>query len=89
MLIRCFPQLAVSPRTYVYTVFHYLIAPLYCNSVLANLNSRSYVRGRRVNAAQTTHTIGFISSALEFAEVQRTQDLASVRSSSVGAGNTD
>jgi len=35
-----------------YTVPVYFIAPLYCNSVLANLNSRQYVRtGRRFDSA--------------------------------------
>lgn len=36
--------LATSPQTYVYIFFYYLTAPLYCNSVLANLNSREWLR---------------------------------------------
>lgn len=37
--------LATNPSSFVYIFFYYLTAPLYCNSVLANLNSREYVRG--------------------------------------------
>jgi len=37
----------VQPATFVYAVFNCLVSPLYGNSVLANLNSRDYVRGRR------------------------------------------
>jgi len=37
--------LAASPNTLIYVFFNYLISPLYCNSVLANLNSRAFVRG--------------------------------------------
>jgi len=35
----------VSPNTLIFGLFYWLIAPLYCNSVLANLNSRDFVRG--------------------------------------------
>jgi len=34
-----------QPNTLNYTFFNILVSPLYCNSVLANLNSRDYVRG--------------------------------------------
>jgi hypothetical protein len=48
-----FPQLTTLPGTVLgYTIPVYFIAPLYCNSVLANLNSRQYVRtGRRFGAS--------------------------------------
>jgi len=36
--------LAASPNTLIYAFFNYLISPLYCNSVLANLNSRQFLR---------------------------------------------
>ena len=42
-------QLAALPSTNLTYAFpDYMISPLYCNSVLANLNSRHYVRGRTV-----------------------------------------
>lgn len=37
--------LKVEPNTLIYVFFDFLISPLYCNSVLANLNSRDYIRG--------------------------------------------
>lgn len=39
-------QLRALPDSWIYLNFNVLIAPLYINSVLANLNARSYVRGR-------------------------------------------
>jgi len=36
-----------KPATLDYVFFNTLVSPLYCNSVLANLNSREYVRGDR------------------------------------------
>jgi hypothetical protein len=41
-------QLAALPGTVLgYTIPDYFLSPLYCNSVLANLNSRQYVRTGR------------------------------------------
>jgi len=37
--------LKVKPNTLIYAFFNFLISPLYCNSVMANLNSRDYIRG--------------------------------------------
>jgi len=38
--------LRVQPNTLTYVFFNILVSPLYCNSVVANLNSREYLRGR-------------------------------------------
>jgi hypothetical protein len=40
-------QVGALPSTFVYAFFNFLISPLYGNSVMANLNSRDYVRGQR------------------------------------------
>ncbi|KAJ8088048.1 hypothetical protein PM082_013599 [Marasmius tenuissimus] len=37
--------LAAKPDTLIYVFFNFMISPLYGNSVLANLNSREFVRG--------------------------------------------
>ncbi|KAJ7142151.1 hypothetical protein C8R43DRAFT_1238245 [Mycena crocata] len=43
----------VQPATFTYVFFNSLVSPLYGNSVMANLNSRDYVRGRRDHVTGT------------------------------------
>jgi len=40
---------AAKPDTFIYAFFNILVASLYGNSVMANLNSRDYVRGRHAD----------------------------------------
>ena len=42
-LFNCF-QLATLPNTLVYGAVTFVVCTLYCNSVLANLNARSFIR---------------------------------------------
>jgi len=48
------------PNTFVYAFFNLLISPLYGNSVMANLNSRDYIRG------QNHHESGLELSGIQF-----------------------
>jgi len=48
--------LATAPNTLIYGFFDFLISPLYVNSVLANLNSREYIRG---DASAQVSTLDF------------------------------
>ncbi|KAF7795536.1 hypothetical protein EIP86_006698 [Pleurotus ostreatoroseus] len=50
-----------SPNTFIYAFFNILISPLYGNSVMANLNSRDYIRGG------ATHMTSLEMSALQCA----------------------
>lgn len=45
-------QLHIFPSNLIYTVFGVPLCTVYCNTVLANLNARAYVRG------ETSHVIG-------------------------------
>jgi len=47
---------AVQPATFTYAFFNILVSGLYANSVMANLNSREYIRGRHNNATATYTT---------------------------------
>jgi len=38
--------LSIQPDSNTFVIFNVLVSPLYCNSVMANLNSREYLRGR-------------------------------------------
>jgi len=49
--------LATSTQTFIYVFWSYLFAPLYINSVLANLNSRDFIRGRGVGNVSTNFGI--------------------------------
>jgi len=52
--------LAALPSTNLAYVFpDYIVVPLYCNSVLANLNSRKYIRGDNVIVDTKLETIKF------------------------------
>ncbi|KAF7330986.1 hypothetical protein MVEN_02438700 [Mycena venus] len=42
--------IGVQPATFTYAFFNFWVSPLYANSVMANLNSRDYIRGRRENS---------------------------------------
>jgi len=46
--------LRVQPNTLTYVFFNILVSPFYCNSVLANLNSRDYIRGRPQHGSGAT-----------------------------------
>ena len=39
------PKLVTLPNTEIYTAAYFPICPLYCNTILANLNVRAYLRG--------------------------------------------
>jgi hypothetical protein len=69
-------QLGVQPATFTYAFFNFLVSPLYANSVMANLNSREYIRGRR-----DAGTAG----SLEM-NAWNINDTTSVRSSMYGSG---
>jgi len=45
---------AVQPATFTYAFFNILVSGLYANSVMANLNSREYIRGRRTDITATS-----------------------------------
>jgi hypothetical protein len=65
-------QLATNPSSFVYLFFYYLTAPLYCNSVLANLTSRDYVRGHSQPATVS------LASGIEFNPPQILHGLSKV-----------
>lgn len=39
------PQLVIWPQIQIYVSLYFILCPLYCNTLLANFNSREYVRG--------------------------------------------
>ncbi|KAF8884623.1 hypothetical protein BD779DRAFT_767150 [Infundibulicybe gibba] len=38
-------MVVVFPGNFIYVGFYFVLSPIYCNSLLANLNARSYLRG--------------------------------------------
>jgi len=38
-------MVVVFPNNFIYVGFYFVLSPIYCNSLLANLNARSYLRG--------------------------------------------
>jgi len=40
------PKLVALPDTQIYTAAYFPICPLYCNTILANLNVRAYLRSQ-------------------------------------------
>lgn len=43
--------MAIWPPAQIYVSLYFLLSPLYCNTLLANLNARSFVRGSNFNVA--------------------------------------
>ncbi|KAF8882543.1 hypothetical protein BD779DRAFT_1802265 [Infundibulicybe gibba] len=49
----------VYPNNFIYVGFYFLLSPIYCNSLLANLNARSYLRG--TGESMVIHLTGIAS----------------------------
>ncbi|KAF8890480.1 hypothetical protein BD779DRAFT_1671412 [Infundibulicybe gibba] len=39
----------VYPNNFIYVGFYFILSPMYCNSLLANLNARTYLKGTKDN----------------------------------------
>lgn len=52
-------QLSVQKNVLTYVFFNFLISPLYCNSVMANLNSRDYIRGAHSGGGGINFSSGY------------------------------
>ncbi|KAI0658604.1 hypothetical protein C8Q70DRAFT_917021 [Cubamyces menziesii] len=50
--------MAAYPNIQTYVSLYLVICPLYCNTLLANLNARGYIRGRDFTEASTGHMSG-------------------------------
>lgn len=51
-------QMVAWPQIQIYVSLYFILCPLYCNTLLANLNARAYIRGESF----TTPSIGFNSN---------------------------
>ncbi|TBU43283.1 hypothetical protein BD309DRAFT_1019387 [Dichomitus squalens] len=70
--------LVAYPNVQIYVSLNFVVCPLYCNTLLANLNARRYIRGGDFNdpTRSTLQTITFapaVPSRLEFSGGRRNQ----------------
>jgi len=61
--------LAAEPNYFSSVFFVFLVSPLYCNSALANLNSRSYVRGGHAGIHMDS-SMGFSGNQAELSSLR-------------------
>lgn len=54
--------MAAYPQVQIYVSLYFILCPLYCNALIANLNARAYIRGEDVYQSEFHDGMQFASN---------------------------